>query len=87
VSVASTPEDFEQGGMWLNITAEGASRADTTAAAVTAHAEHYQTLVQLRKLAATFVAEPGNITSAGVCGSWEVLGAVSVTHCRTCVEP
>ena len=67
-SVASTPDDFEQGGMWLNVTAEATSRANTAAAAITAHAEHYQTLVQLRKLAASFVAEPGSISSAGKRG-------------------
>jgi hypothetical protein len=68
VNVASTPYDFEQGGMWLNVTAEATSRANTAAAAITAHAEHYQTLVQLRKLAATFVADPSTTSSAGMWG-------------------
>jgi hypothetical protein len=69
VNVAATPDDFEQGGMWFNVTAEATSRADTPAAgAVMAHAEHYQTLTQLRKLTASFVAEPPSVSSAGVLG-------------------
>jgi hypothetical protein len=52
--------------MWLNVTAEATSRADIAAAAITSQAAYYQTLVQSRKLAASFVADPASISSAGI---------------------
>jgi hypothetical protein len=82
VSVASVPKDFEQGGMWFNVTAAATSRADNAAAAITGEATYYQTLVQSRKLAATFVADPASTSSAGMFGFDFVDRTAS---CQTCL--
>lgn len=64
VGVTSTTDDFEQGGMWFNVTAEATSNADQ-APAVTS-AKNYQTLVQWRKLKVALEAYPSTISSPGI---------------------
>jgi hypothetical protein len=76
ITVVSSPNDFEQGSLVLNVTAQATDRA--TAAAVTAGAEHRETLVQSRRLSITASAEPNIIVATGEGG---VGGCASNSSC------
>jgi hypothetical protein len=65
VTVTSTHAEFEQGSMWLNMTAEAINRADNVTV-VTGHAEHLEQLTVVRQLTVTSVAEPSSMSSAGM---------------------